>query len=98
MCRYVSRSGSGTASDMTSDFAASNSTKNAEGFLTAYTANDITYSSITYTDQNGGAAQYGGVYKVVAGWTETNNLTNQQKTITVAYDATTGEVSGLSIA
>jgi hypothetical protein len=97
MGRYIS-SVAGTASDMTSNFASSNSTKNGDGFLTAYTANDITYSNVTYSSFNGGAAQYGGTYIGVAGWTETNNLTNQAQTITVNYDAATGEVSSLSIA
>jgi hypothetical protein len=94
MGRYIS-SVAGTASDMTSNFASSNSTKNGDGFLTAYTANDITYSNVTYSSFNGGAAQYGGTYIGVAGWTET---TNQAQTITVNYDAATGEVSSLSIA
>jgi len=97
MGRYTS-SVTGTATDMTAEFASSNSTKNGDGFLTAYQANNITYSSITYTNQNGGAAQYGGTYKIVSGWTETNNLTNEKQIITVNYDATTGEVSSLSIA
>lgn len=97
MGRYTS-SVTGTATDMTAEFVNSNSTKNSDGFLTAYQANNISYSNISYTDQNGGAAQYGGVYKIVSGWTETNNLTNERQVITVNYDATTGEVSSLSIA
>ena len=55
MGRYIS-SVAGTASDMTSNFASSNSTKNGDGFLTAYQANDITYSNVTYSSFNGGAA------------------------------------------
>ena len=36
--------------------------------------------------------------KKLSNWTEVNNLTNESQTITVNYDATTGEVSSLSIA
>jgi|SaaInl0LU_22_DNA_1037365.scaffolds.fasta_scaffold55909_1 hypothetical protein len=96
MGRYTS-SATGTASDMTAAFTATNSVENADGFLTSYVANNITYSSITYVDDNGVNADYGGAYKKVGSWTETNNLTNETQTITVNYDATTGEVSSLSI-
>ena len=88
----------GTASDMTTDFDSANTTKDADGFLTAYTANNIVYDNITYTDQNGSASEYGGSYKVVSSFRETNQITNEQKTVTVNYSAETGEVTSLSIA
>jgi hypothetical protein len=56
------------------------------------------YDNITYTDQNGSASEYGGTYKVVSSFRETNQLTNEQKTVTVNYSAETGEVTSLSIA
>jgi hypothetical protein len=97
MGRYTS-SVTGTASDMTASFAGTNSVLNAEGFLTSYQANNIIYSNITYSTDAGANADYGGAYTIVTGWTEVNSLTNETKTITVNYDATTGEVSSLDIA
>lgn len=96
MGRYTS-SVTGTASDMTAAFTLGDSVENADGFLTSYVANNITYSNISYVEDNGADATYGGSYQKVSGWTETNNLTNETQTITVNYDATTGEVSSLSI-
>jgi|TARA_R110000823_G_scaffold13179_1_gene43675 hypothetical protein len=97
MGRYTS-SVTGTATEMTAEFANSNSVTNADGFLTSYVANNIAYSNITYVTDSGVAASYGGEYQKVSAWTEVNNLTNESQTITVNYDATTGEVSSLSIA
>lgn len=97
MGRYVSPVASGTASNMTSDFSSTNSTKNAGGFLTEYIANDITYTNITYEDDSGSAAEYGAIYKKVTSWTETNNVTNQSKSVAVNYDSETGEVTSLTI-
>ena len=96
MGRYTS-SVTGTASDMTAAFTLGESVENADGFLTSYVANNITYSDISYVEDTGVDATYGGTYQKVVGWTETNNLTNETQTITVNYDATTGEVSSLSI-
>lgn len=96
MGRYVSPVASGTASNMTGEYDSGNTTKNSDGFLTGYIANDITYTNITYEDATGTAASYGGVYKRVVSWTETNNLTNQTKTVAVNYDAATGEVTSLT--
>lgn len=96
MGRYTS-SVTGTASDMTAAFTLGDSVENADGFLTSYVANNITYSNISYVEDTGVDATYGGAYQKVSGWTETNNLTNETQTITVNYDATTGEVSSLSI-
>ncbi len=96
MGRYTS-SVTGTASDMTAPFVNSSSVTNADGFLTYYVANNITYSNITYVTDSGVASSYGGEYQKVSAWTETNNLTNETQTITVNYDATTGEVSSLNI-
>jgi hypothetical protein len=97
MGRYTS-SVTGTASEMTAEFVNSNSVTNADGFLTSYVANNITYSNITYVTDSGIDSSYGGAYQKVSAWTEVNNLTNESQTITVNYDATTGEVSSLSIA
>ena len=97
MGRYVSPVASGTASNMTSNFNSSNTAKNSNGFLEEYTANDISYTNITYQDQSGASAQFGAVYKIVTSWTETNNITNQSKSVTVNYDSETGEVTSLTI-
>lgn len=86
-----------TTSNLTADFADSGSSFDAEGYLTAYTANDIAYSSITYETATGGSSEFGGTYKRVTGWTETNNVNNSTQTITVNYNDTTGRVSSLTI-
>ena len=44
-----------TTSNLTAGYADTNSTFDGD-YLTAYTANDVVYSSITYEDVNGGAA------------------------------------------
>lgn len=95
MGRYVSPQV--TSSNLTANYADSNSTFNAEGYLTSYVANDITYSNITYSTQSGGAANFGGTYQIVTGWTETNNINNSTQTVSVSYDSTTGRVASLTI-
>lgn len=95
MGRYVSPQV--TSSNLTASFLDSNSTFNAGGYLTGYTANDITYSNITYTTQEGGAADFGATYQIVTGWTETNNINNSTQTVSVNYDSTTGRVTSLTI-
>ena len=95
MGRYVSPQV--TSSNLTDDFADSNSTFNAEGYLTEYTANNITYSNITYDTATGGAADFGATYKIVTGWTETNNINNSTQTVSVNYDSATGRVTSLTI-
>jgi len=84
-----------TTSNLTAGFADSNSTFDGD-YLTAYTANDIAYSSITYEDVNGGAAAFGGAFKRITGWTETNSVNNSTQSITVNYGAS-NRVSSLSI-
>lgn len=96
MGRYVSAAPSNQA-EMTTAYVGSGAVKNDDGFLTSYTANDITYTNIAYSEDTGQAAEFGGAYKVVTGWTETNNITNQVQNVTVNYDSTTGEVSSLTI-
>jgi len=78
------------------EYSESDSTSNAEGYLTAYTANDIVYSNITYVTQSGSAASYGYTYKNVASWTETDGGGKTQN-VAVNYDATSGRVTSLSI-
>lgn len=95
MGRYVSPQI--TSSELTAGFADSASTFDVDKYLTAYTANDIAYTNVTYEDVNGAASAYGGVYRRITGWTETNNINNSTQTITVNYDDTTGRVSSLSI-
>jgi len=96
MGRYTSAPPSNQA-EMTTAYTATTVTKNDDGFLTSYTANDITYSNITYTEDTGAASEYGGAYTIVTGWTETNNITNQVQNVTVNYNTTTGEVDSLTI-
>jgi hypothetical protein len=86
-----------TSSNLTTEFTDSSSTFDADGYLTSYVANNISYASIAYADENGDAASYGGVYKTITGWIETNTINNRTQTITVNYDGTTGRVSSLSI-
>lgn len=95
MGRYVSPQI--TANNLTADFADSGSAFDGNGYLTAYTANDISYTNITYDTDEGTNSAYGATYKVVTGWTETNNINNSTQTITVNYNGTTGRVSSLSI-
>ena len=84
-----------TTSNLTAGFADSNSTFDGD-YLTAYTANDIAYSSITYETVNGGAADFGGTFKRITGWTETKSVNNSTQSITVNYGAS-NRVSSLSI-
>lgn len=95
MGRYVSPRI--TSSNLTNEFADSNSTFDAEGYLTEYTANDITYSNITYETATGGGPDFGATYKNVSGWTETNNINNSTQTVSVNYDSNTGRVTSLTI-
>lgn len=95
MGRYVSPQI--TSSNLTAAFADSGSTFDGDGYLTGYVANDITYSNITYSTEEGGAAAFGATYKIVTGWTETNNINNSTQTVTVNYDSVTGRVSSLTI-
>lgn len=85
-----------TSSNLTADYNDSGSSRNTDGYLTAYTANDIYYTNITYETDNGGASSYGGTFRRIIGWTETNNVNNSTQTITVNYDSTS-RVSSLSI-
>jgi hypothetical protein len=94
MGRYVSPRI--TTSNLTADFADSNSSFNGDGYITDFVANDITYSSITYETVNGAASDFGGTYERITGWTETNNVNNSTQTVTVNY-AASGRVSSLSI-
>tara|TARA_B100001094_G_C17497561_1_gene469497 strand:+ start:176 stop:460 length:285 start_codon:yes stop_codon:yes gene_type:complete len=84
-----------TTSNLTASYADSNSTFDGD-YLTAYTANDVVYSSITYEDVVGGAAAFGGVFKRITGWTETNSVNNSTQSIAVNYDAS-NRVSSLTI-
>lgn len=85
-----------TSSNLTNEFVDSNSTFDADGYLTSYTANNITYSNITYSTDEGGGASFGGTYKVITGWTEKNNINNSIQNVAVNYD-TTGRVTSLTI-
>ena len=84
-----------TTNDLTAGFSDSNSTFDGD-YLTDYTANDIAYSGITYETINGAGAEFGGTFKRITGWTETNVVNNSTQTITVNYDAA-NRVSSLSI-
>lgn len=86
-----------TSSNLTDQFSDSNSTFDADGYLIGYTANNISYSNITYATDSGSAANYGATYKIVTGWTETNNINNSTQNVTVNYDSTSGRVTGLTI-
>ncbi len=79
------------------EYSESYSTSNAEGYLTAYTANDIVYSNITYVTQSGTAPSYGYTYKNVASWTETDAASGKTQNVAVNYDASSGRVTSLSI-
>lgn len=96
MGRYISPNIAQSV-NLTKPFDDANSVYDANGFLTSYIANDIQYTNITWADEEGVASQYGGIYKVVTGYTEKNLLTNEEQTITVNYDAVTGRVSSLTI-
>lgn len=85
-----------TTSNLTADFADSASTKDVDGYLTEYVANEVTYTNITYATNSGGGADFGGTYRQVTGWTETNNVNNSTQNITVNY-AGDGSVSSLTI-
>lgn len=85
-----------TSSNLTAGFDDSGSSFDGNGFLTAYTANDVLYTSITYETDNGAASDFGGTYKRVTGWTETNSINNSTQTVTVNYD-NDGRVSSLTI-
>lgn len=78
------------------EYSESYSTSNAEGYLTAYTANEIAYTNITYVTQGGIAPSYGYTYKNVASWTETDGGGKTQN-VAVNYDATSGRVTSLTI-
>lgn len=93
MGRFVKAVEGGNA--LVKEYSESYSTSNAEGYLTAYTANDIVYSNITYVTQSGSAASYGYTYKNVASWTETSGATSQN--VAVNYDASSGRVTSLTI-
>lgn len=94
MGRYVTPSV--TASQLTNAFSVANTSYDANEFVSDQVANDITYSNVTYEDDNGSAASYGGVYKRVTGWTETNNTNNSSQTVTVTY-AGDGTVSSVTV-
>ena len=93
MGRFVKAVEGGNA--LVKEYSESYSTSNAEGYLTAYTANDIVYSNITYVTQAGSDASYGYTYKNVASWTETSGATSQN--VAVNYDASSGRVTSLTI-
>jgi len=95
MGRYVTPSL--TASQLTNDFAIGNTTYDADDFVSAMVSNDITYSNVTYEDDEGANSTYGGVFKRVTGWTETNNTNNSSQTVTVTY-AGDGTVSTVTVA
>ena len=95
MGRYVSPQLS--SSNLTEEFTDSASTFDSDGYLTGYTANNITYSNITYSTDSGGSAEFGATYKIITGYTETNNINNSTQDVTVNYDSTTGRVTGLTI-
>lgn len=86
-----------TSSNLTAGFNDSGSSFDGNGYLTAYTANDISYTNITYETDNGSSSDFGGIFRRITGWTETNNVNNSTQTVTVNYDDTTSRVSSLSI-
>ena len=94
MGRYVSPQI--TESNLTAGFTDATTTFDGNGYVTGYVANDTTYSNITYATANGSSANFGGTYRRVTGWTETNNINNSTQTITVNYNALS-RVSSLSI-
>ena len=93
MGRFVKAAEGGNA--LVKEYSESYSTSNADGYLTAYTANDIVYSNITYVTQAGSAASYGYTYKNVASWVETSGATSQN--VAVNYDSTSCRVTSLTI-
>lgn len=86
-----------TSSNLTADYNDSGSSYDVNGYLTAYTANDISYTNIAYETDTGSSADFGGTFKRITGWTETNNVNNSTQTVTVNYNGTTSRVSSLSI-
>jgi hypothetical protein len=81
-----------TSSNVSVHYDGTDTIYDADGYVTAYNANGIMYTNITYTTDVGTAgAQYGGSYKTVSGWTENNS-----RNISVSYNAT-GRVSILAV-
>lgn len=79
-------------SNITKDYDDSNSTFDADGYLTGYTSEGIVISNITYETSNGTFPEYSGTYKRVTGWDELNSETGILRSITVVYDDSTGRV------
>jgi len=93
MGRFLSRtSATGT---LTFDYDDSNTTFDADGFLTSYTAAGIEYSDITYETVAGGGESFGGKFKRVKSYTEQS--ANGTQEVVVNYNEDTGRVSSLDI-
>lgn len=81
----ITASGATVLSGFTTAYSTTGLTLDANGFLSAYIANNKTISSITYATVAGVGAAYGGSYRVPVSWTETDNNTTIAKSVAVTY-------------
>lgn len=88
--------GSTVPSGFTTAYSQSSVTTNGDGFITAFTANGIAYSSITYQTLTGVGESFGGAYRVPVSWTETDSITTVSKNVSVTYDVN-GLVSTITV-
>jgi hypothetical protein len=92
----ITAGGATVLSGFTTAYSTTGLTLDANGFLSAYIANNKTISSITYATKAGSGAAFGGSYRVPVSWTETDNNTTIAKSVAVTY-ATDGTVSAIVV-
>lgn len=95
MGRFLNQADPLVTKKLTETYDDSGSTFDADGYLTSYTANGVSITSITYETDIGYQAGFGAEYKKVTGWTEEVNGISQD--ITVTYDNDTGRVSAIAV-
>jgi hypothetical protein len=92
----ITSNGATVPSGFTSAYSSTGLTLDGNGFITAFTANGIAYTSITYTELAGVGSGFGASYRVPVSWTETDSITTVAKSIAVTYDAN-GLVSTITV-
>jgi len=84
MGRFLAQVDPKAEKKLTESYSDSNSVFDADGYLTAYSANGVDYTSITYDTDFGVNADFSGSFKRVTGWTEVNDGLTQVITVTYA--------------
>jgi hypothetical protein len=80
----------------TKSYTESSATRDSNGFITAYTANGISYTNIVYELVVGAGADFGATYRRPISYTETDTVTLASRSVTITYDDASGRVASVA--